>query len=228
MRLILPCLLLLSTSLLAQQSKSFDLSHFDRINVAGNFEVTVRPGPFSIEARGEGDRFDALKLSLHGHVLIIEEERAWWEALNVLNQEKVWIDITMPEFAGVDASGAGQIHIEGPFASPLIQIDLSGASDCHATFEADLLEVEVSGAGNLFLAGSAERATIELSGAGDLHAYPLAVETLEIEVSGAGTAEINATGALEAEVSGAGTVRYTGNPHSVMKEVSGAGKIIPR
>jgi hypothetical protein len=228
MRLILPCLLLLSSSLLAQQSKSFDFSHFDRVDISGNFEVSIQPGPFRVTARGEGERFDALKLSLHGHVLIIEEERDWWEALNVLNKEKVYVDITMPAFAGVEASGAGQIQVQGPFTSPLVQIDLSGAADCHATFDTDLLEAEVSGAGNLFLAGSAGRANIELSGAGDLHAYPLSVATLEIEVSGAGTAEVTATESLEAEASGAGTIRYAGSPRSVMTEVSGAGKIIPR
>ena len=53
-------------------------------------------------------------------------------------------------------------------------------------------------------------------------------EDVELSVTGAGKADITATNSLKAAITGAGKVTYGGNPPTVQKNVTGAGKIEPR
>jgi len=66
---------------------------------------------------------------------------------------------------------------------------------------------------------------MDLSGASDIFAYELLTENYQIDISGAGNAQINVSKRLQAEVSGAGNIRYKGSPSEVNQEVSGAGSI---
>ena len=53
----------------------------------------------------------------------------------------------------------------------------------------------------------------------------MVAETYDIEISGAGEAQINVTKKIAAEISGAGTVKYKGSPSEIDQNVSGAGSI---
>ena len=55
----------------------------------------------------------------------------------------------------------------------------------------------------------------------------LVTRALELSISGAGRADVNATEVLKVTISGAGKVTYSGNP-SISKEISGAGSVKKR
>jgi hypothetical protein len=66
---------------------------------------------------------------------------------------------------------------------------------------------------------------MDLSGASDIFAYDLVSESYDLEISGAGNAQINVSKRIHAEISGAGSVKYKGSPTEVDQSVSGAGSI---
>ena len=92
----------------------------------------------------------------------------------------------------------------------------------------DRFALETSGATKVSLAGKVNRLLASLTGASKLDAADFPAEDVEISVTGAGKADVTATNLLRAAITGAGKVSYGGNPKSVEKKITGAGKISPR
>jgi hypothetical protein len=65
---------------------------------------------------------------------------------------------------------------------------------------------------------------VQLSGAGDIDAFDLLADNVEIDMSGAGGARVNAKNKLDVSISGVGSVRYRGEPE-VHKNISGLGSL---
>jgi hypothetical protein len=65
---------------------------------------------------------------------------------------------------------------------------------------------------------------VDLSGAGSYAALDLESDRVEVTVSGAGKAYINAKTSLSVDISGAGLVEYVGNP-KLRQQITGVGKV---
>jgi len=92
----------------------------------------------------------------------------------------------------------------------------------------DLLEGATGGAAKVTMAGKVNRLLADLTGASNLRAADLSAEDVELSVTGAGKADVTVSNLLRAVITGAGNVSYGGNPKSVEKKITGAGKIEPR
>lgn len=88
--------------------------------------------------------------------------------------------------------------------------------------------IDGSGATHIELSGTASSLNATLSGASRLEAESLRSQTVDMSISGAGRAEVYASENLRVRISGAGKVYYSGNPKSVERKISGAGKIKAR
>jgi hypothetical protein len=112
--------------------------------------------------------------------------------------------VTVRQLRGVVLSGAGNID-----AMRIDTPDLSLAN---------------SGAGRLAVSGRAERQNIDLVGLGQIDSSALMSQQVDVSVSGAGEARVNAAQTLTARVTGVGSITYLGNP-VVTQSVTGLGTI---
>jgi len=85
--------------------------------------------------------------------------------------------------------------------------------------------LDATGATRTTLSGTAGVLGASMTGASRLDAEDLQTRTSELSISGAGRAEVFASEKLLAAISGAGKVLYAGNPKTVEKRITGAGKI---
>ena len=143
-----------------------------------------------------------IKTRVEGEVLKIEMQGS------VVPTHGIKIAITSPSLIGVSFSGA--LNFEAK--------QLSGAT----------FALETSGAANVTLAGKVDRLLASLTGASKLKAADLSANDVELSVTGAGKADVTASNLLRASITGAGKVSYGGQPKSVERQISGAGKIEPR
>lgn len=132
----------------------------------------------------------------------------------------------MPELESLDLSGAIKAKING-FKNESLQIDISGASSCDINANINNLKVDISGAGNLNLNGRGDLMVINLSGASNVKARNYQVKRLNLNMSGAGAAQVYASEQLDVEVSGVGSVKYDGSPKILNKKLSGMATIQP-
>ena len=107
----------------------------------------------------------------------------------------------------IDLSGASAFTSDVTLAAT--DIDCSGASNIDITVESASLEVDRSGASTATLAGSVAKLDADVSGASGLKAQMLEASTVEIEVSGASSANVTCCQSIEAEVSGASSLIYS-------------------
>jgi hypothetical protein len=129
---------------------------------------------------------------------------------------------------GLDSSGAGSFEIDALDTNRL-EVTLSGAGDIRIeSLSAADLEIRASGAGNIQAAGAVETQEIDLSGLGSYNAPDLESQTASVRISGAGSAVVWALDTLDVEISGAGNVEYYGSPEVPREVISGAGRVTSR
>ncbi|MGA7273546.1 MAG: DUF2807 domain-containing protein [Candidatus Udaeobacter sp.] len=85
--------------------------------------------------------------------------------------------------------------------------------------------LEARGASQISLDGNIDELLADMTGASELAANSLQTKTAEISTTGAGDAEIAVAETLKVVITGAGKVKYSGNPGTVEKHISGAGSI---
>jgi hypothetical protein len=85
--------------------------------------------------------------------------------------------------------------------------------------------LEARGASQISLDGNIDELLADMTGASELTANSLQTKTAEISTTGAGDAEIAVAETLKVVITGAGKVKYSGNPATIEKHISGAGSI---
>jgi hypothetical protein len=193
---------------------------FDAIDLSGAWDVTLKQGA-NQELTVETDEniMPLVRTEVVNGVLRINITKP------VMKTTKMALYITVKDLKRVEASGAVDIQTETVIAVPELAIDASGASEAKLELDVQKLSLDCSGASKMKMAGKAVSVRMDLSGASDIFAYELLTENYQIDISGAGNAQINVSKRLQAEVSGAGNIRYKGSPSEVNQEVSGAGSI---
>ena len=175
---------------------------FTRIEAGGFYDIQWQPGSPSFSLTTDENLLSHIETRMNGSVLKIETHG------QIAPTHGVTVVITSPSLTGAELSGALKLKAT----------QLSG----------DRFALDTSGATRVALDGRANRLIASLTGASKLNAETLQTQYVEISVTGAGKADVNATNSLRAAITGAGRVSYGGNPKSVEKKITGAGKISPR
>jgi hypothetical protein len=85
--------------------------------------------------------------------------------------------------------------------------------------------VEITGASTATLTGETRELKVNGSGASKAKCFGLPAENAHVKLSGASGAEVFASVKLDANASGASHVKYKGNPAEVGQSVSGAASV---
>jgi len=175
---------------------------FTRVDAGGFYELEWHPGAPSLSLTTDENLLAHIETRMAGDVLKIEMHGTFSPTRGIK------IAITSPALTGASLSGA-------------VKFDATQISA--ATFA-----LETSGATRVTLAGKVSRLLASLTGASKLKAADLPAEEVELSVTGAGKADVTASNLLRVSITGAGKVTYGGQPKSVEKRITGAGKIAPR
>jgi Putative auto-transporter adhesin, head GIN domain len=195
------------TTVEAENAFSLDISQ------AETFSVTVRVDENIQDQVDVSVTGDTLKLRLKG-------------PLRIRGDVTLEASIKMPSLEGLQLSGASSGDLSGIISTAQIDIVLSGASSVEGDLTARSLEINASGASNVALEGSAVSMSIDVSGASSLDLASLPVETVEVTLSGASDATVNARNRIDpAEASGASHLRYLGDPSLGDVKTSGASTV---
>lgn len=177
------------------------VADFTRIEAGGAIHVEVQIGsPRSVSVQADDN--------LLGHVLTDVDDgtlRLSMRSGSYETKTQILVEVVTPSLTGLVLDGAAHAAVAG----------LEGGS----------LRVAESGAAKVELRGRVDVLDADLSGAADLAAYGLDAARVEIDVEGAGEAEVSVRDELSADVSGAGKLRYRGKPARMRAEASGAGSV---
>lgn len=196
------------------------VSSFNGIDVSGAFDIILKQGATEeVTVEADANLLPLIRTDVVGNTLRIETKKP----VNHVTIMKVYV--TVKDLNRIDVSGAVDITTDGRITVPELNIDASGASDSKLEIAVQKLQLDCSGASKMKFSGSATDVKMDLSGASDIFGYDMLAETYDLEISGAGNAQINVSKKIRAEISGAGSVKYKGSPSDVDQSVSGAGSI---
>ncbi len=216
----------LSISLFAQtdkeQKKTIErnLSSFNSIEAGESFSFEVKNGNTSTLQIEVTEGFeDYVKSDVEDAVLKISSDK------RMKQPKHLKLTIISPEIASVKLFGAAEMKSIDTLRAENLEVKLSGAANANLILAVQNLKTEISGAGNFTASGYATNHVSTISGAGDLKAFGLVSEKVNLNVTGAGDAQVNAGKELQVKASGAGDVIYVNEPENLIAEVSGAGEV---
>jgi hypothetical protein len=195
---------------------------FNGVHVSGNADLYVKQDSvYSVRVEADENLMEHIITEVNDGTLKIRPR----DGANLKPSRSIKVYVSGPSFSNFRASGACDILSENKItSSDAISIHLSGASDVKMELMSPKVEAGLSGAGSITLWGQTKNFTVEGSGSTDIKCFDLQSENTNVEISGAGDAEVFASVQLDVRVSGAGDVKYKGNA-TVSKQISGAGSV---
>ena len=192
--------------------RDYKVGAFDKIEVAGPFDVTVTTGGQpSVHASGPSNLIDKMEVTVEGGVLKIRpEKRSKMFGWNFGSKGKATVAVSVPMLSEAAIAGSGGIAID-KISGTNFKGKIAGSGDLRlAAVEARDVELSIAGSGGVTAAGKATRVTYEIAGSGNIDAKGLVAETAEVSIAGSGNVGANATGTAAVEMLGSGNVSMTG------------------
>ena len=206
-------------------TKKFKVANFNSIELGSAFEVHVHKGNvYAVSVTGREKDIDELEVSSSSGKLEIGYESGWkWTWNN--NRSKLVVNITLPRLNSGDFSGACKVDLQGFTNEEEMSLVFSGASKgLIEGLHADKLKIELSGASDCKISGHTDYLKVEASGASHLKALDFFARNVDVDASGASSAQVHVQKSLKVDASGASHVKYKGSP-VISKDLSGAASL---
>jgi len=184
-------------------SRSYDLTDFDRIDVEGQWQVTIERGnAWTVAVETPVEILDNVMVERDGDELSISYRGGWCGGC-FRDGNTLKATITMPDIESLDLSGATQLSFSG-FDGRSLSLDVSGA-------------VALTGASSRF-----DTLSLDLSGAGSVDFSDVRVTDANLDISGASNVKLQmAGGRLTGDMSGTANLEYSGTVSEERVEKSG-------
>jgi hypothetical protein len=202
------------------------ITGFDKVDISYSFEVDISQGDtFSVVVRADDNIVKYLQVVKLGNTLQIGLEPNHPDIRSATLQAEV----TMPELAGLDLSGASHVTITGlTSAKRVLVVDASGASHLRGDIEAGNASFDLAGSSGVTLSGSAQDVTIDAAGGSEADLSAFSVVDANVEARGKSQVTVNVSGRLDVDASNGANVYYLGNPTLGTITESGKAEVRPR
>ncbi len=208
-------------------TKKFKVANFKSIELGSAFDVHIHNGNvYSVSVTGREKDIEDLEVSTSaGKLEISYNYKSSWNWGWNNNRSKIVINITLPRLESGEFGGACKIDLQGFTNEEEMRLSFSGASKGVAEgLRTDKLRVELSGASDFKIVGQSDYLKVESSGASHLKALEFLARNVDIEASGASSAQVQVQKSLKVDASGASHVKYKGSP-VITKDLSGAASL---
>jgi|SRR5215207_3505089 len=205
-------------------SQQRNASGFHSLDVSGGIKVHLRQdAASSVKVEADQNLMEYIEVYNDGNTLVIKEK----DGVNLDPSKDILVYVAAPTFKDIDVSGACDIIGDGPIsANDEMSVNASGASNINLQLNASKLRSELSGSSHLNLKGQVTDFSLHASGASEIKTFELVADNIELDLSGASEAEVNANKKLDVEASGASNVIYKGRP-AITQNSSGASEVRP-
>jgi len=203
-------------------SRTYQIGAFDRIEVAGPYEVKVSTGGAPGASATGGDRLlDETEVVVEGNTLKIRPKKENGIRWSWGRQAKAQFTVTTAMLHGAAIAGSGGISVDkvdGDFKGVI-----GGSGDLAlAAVKGGAIDFAIGGSGKITAAGTAQSTSIKIGGSGNVDASGLAAKTASVAIGGNGNVKANASDSATVKIAGSGDIAITGGANcSVSKAGSG-------
>ena len=193
--------------------RSFEVGTFERIHVAGPYDVRVKTGGGpSVSASGPERVMERLVVEVKGDRLLIHprKERGIFN-WNWGRGGTATIEVTAPQLREAMIAGSGGITVDR-IQGERFEGSVAGSGDLNLdSLDVQALKLSIAGSGDLRArSGQARNAEYSIAGSGDIDASGVSSETADVSIAGSGSISGQATGTADVSIMGSGDVVLTG------------------
>jgi len=195
---------ILTTPAAAAESRSYDLSEFDRIDVSAGVVLIAKIGDAqSIHVETEHGDFRDFTIDVKNQKLNVSRE---WNRLSWHSKKSDYkVFVSVPKLNAIGVSSGSHAKISNIDTRKFV-VDLSSGARAN-------------------LAGNCRECVLDLSSGANLDAKALTCENANIDVSSGGRGVISVSHSIVADASSGGHVTILGNPERVNIDKSSGGRI---
>lgn len=204
-------------------TRNYQVAAFDRIEVAGPYDVTVTSGGQpGVTAHGGEAILAETEVVVENGVLKIKPRKRNGFRWSFNNDNAVKIDVTTAALRGAAIAGSGGILVDridgGDFKG-----EIGGSGDLTLNnVDAAAVSLAVAGSGEVRASGKTQKLDVSIAGSGDVDVSGLESATADVSIAGSGNVRARATDTAAVSIMGSGNVEMTGGARcSVNKHGSG-------
>lgn len=203
-------------------SRTYQVGSFERIEVAGPYEVDVRTGSGpSVSASGPERSIERMVVEVDGDTLKVHPKKRGGFRFSWSDRDPVRLAVTVPSLRAAEIAGSGDIRVDR-VTGESFEGGVAGSGDLRlGEVKVSRLKMGIAGSGEIRAErGSAGRAEYDIAGSGDIDVGSVTADVASVSIAGSGNVNGNATGTARVEIAGSGNVRLRGGARC---EVSRAG-----
>lgn len=202
------------------ESEEREVSGFNEIEFTGIGNLIIEQGDEeSLVVEADDNIIGLIETEVRGGELHLGFKRG----VSIVPTSRIKFYLTVEDLDRIDLVGLGDIDCD-KFETDDLEFNISGSGDIDFKIVAESIKTNVSGLGDISLSGKVDSHKIQISGSGKYNAEGLESKDCEVEISGLGSATVNASDNLDIEINGAGNVYYKGDPY-ISQHISGLGRI---
>lgn len=190
-------------------TRNYQVGAFDRLSVAGPYEVhVVTGGQVGVTAKGGENLLAETDVIVEDGTLKIQPKKHHGIRWNWHNGKAVFT-VNAAALHGAAIAGSGGVHVDkvaGDFEG-----EVAGSGDLRvAQIAGGKIKLDVAGSGDVEAAGKADSIDISIAGSGDIDAGKLASRMADVSIAGSGNVRAHATETASVSIMGSGDVEISG------------------
>jgi hypothetical protein len=190
-------------------SRSYQVGGFDRLAVAGPYEVNVvTGGAAGVTAKGGEHLLDETEVIVEGNTLKIQPKKSKGIRWNWRNGKAVF-NVNAAALHGASLAGSGGVKVDkvaGDFEG-----EIAGSGGLHVgQIDGGKVRFHIAGSGGVEAAGKADTVDISIAGSGDIKLGGLAARSADVSIAGSGNIQANASESANVSIMGSGDVEIKG------------------
>jgi hypothetical protein len=190
-------------------TRDVPVSSFDALQASGIYELKLSQGSKeSVKIEADENLQEYFTVRNDGNKLVIDMEKL--KNKNLKNSGKMRVYVTFKNLKELELKTIGNVSSEEQLSFDDLDLNTKSVGNVDLNFTAKKLDLENKSVGNVKLSGKANEAVVKNTGVGSFEAGNFVVQTMNIENSGVGSAEVNAEKDLKVKDNFLGKVKNKG------------------
>lgn len=188
-------------------TKEFSVQSFDHLNVSGVFSVLLSQGnKEEVKIEADDNLHAYFEVKNEGSKLTVTMKKD----VNISTKKKMKVYITFKKLKEMDLKTVGDISSDKTLSFENLKIDNKSVGAVDLKLNAATVEINNKSVGDVKLSGKADNVTIKNKSVGSIKAADFAVQKMDIDNDGVGSAEVNAEKEIKVKDSFLGKVTNKG------------------
>ena len=193
-------------------TKEVPVSSFDALKASGVYELKLSQGDReSVKIEADENLQQYFNVHNEGTKLVIDMDKLKDKNLQMHNKNQMKVYVTFKKLKEMELSTVGNVASEKSLSFQDLDLKNKSVGNVDLQFTANKLDMKNTSVGDVKLSGKAQNAVLKNTGVGSIQAGNFVVQTMNIENTGVGNAEVNAEKDLKVKGSFLGKVRNKGN-----------------